>query len=305
MNRGTAVSIGTFDGVHVGHRAILEELGRQARARGLPSVAYAFTTPPRWALTGRGDRYLLLPVEARLRLLEQFVDRVVPASFEEVRNLSPDAFVRSILGGQLRARVVVEGESFRFGHDRTGDIVTLRSIGEPSGTDVITVPPVRIAGSPVSSTRIRDALERGDLSTARACLGRPPSLAGDVSRGDGIGNSLGFPTANLVLDSHILLPPDGIYLVYALAEGDYLPGLLYLGTRPTLEDSAFRCEVFLLDFPARTLYGRPMELELLEKIREDRAFPSMSALREQIESDVRTARGLLKHYPEIEGRISS
>jgi len=304
MVGGAVVSIGTFDGVHTGHAAILDEVRRQSALHDGPTIAYTFEHPPRWAQRGHGERYLLLPVAIKKALLRHSVDRVVPASFDDVQGMTPDLFIRSVLKETLRARVVVEGESFRFGRHRAGDMSTLRSIGRRLGLDIVSVPPILVDREPVSSTRIRDALERGDLSTARACLGRHPLLVGTVVHGDGVGTSLGFPTANLSLDPHVLLPPDGIYVVHAFGDGIQAQGLLYLGRRPTLEDATHRCELFLLDTTDRDLYGQAIEVHLLEKARDDRAFASLRALRSQIEKDVRSARIVLAGYPMGE-RITS
>jgi len=305
MNRGAVVTIGTFDGVHAGHAVILEEVRRQSDRHGLPSIAYAFRHPPRWAQRGHGERYLLLPVSVKMGLLQQSVDRVVIASFDEVQGMSPASFVRLALKERLQARIVVEGESFRFGRDRSGDVAALRSIGRDLDLDVVSVPPVSVEDQPVSSTRIRDALERADLSTARACLGRPPLLVGTVMHGDGVGTSLGFPTANLRLDPHVLLPPDGIYAVHAFGAEFRTGGLLYLGRRPTFNDSGHRCELFLLDVADCDLYGRSIEVHLLERIRDDRAFSSLQALRAQIASDVQSAHSLLARHSPIGERFSS
>ncbi len=305
MNCDAVVTIGTFDGVHAGHAAILDEVRRQADRHGIPAIAYAFRHPPRWAQRGHGERYLLLPVSVKMELLQRSVERVVIAPFDEVRGMSPASFVRRTLRERLHARIVVEGESFRFGRDRAGDVETLRSVGRGLDLDVVSVPPVSVEDQPVSSTRIRDALERADLSTARACLGRHPLLVGTVTRGDGVGTSLGFPTANLLLDPHVLLPPDGIYAVHAFGVGFRTGGLLYLGRRPTFDDPSHRCELFLFDVADCDLYGESIEVHLLERIRDDRAFPSLQALRSQIASDVRSARSLLPRHSPMGERFSS
>ena len=305
MKQGTVVTIGTFDGMHLGHQTILREVRAQAQALALPSHAYAFSSPPRWAHSLIDEQYLLLPKAVKRELIETFVDATHPATFESVRFMEPEEFVISVLVEQLNARVVVEGETFRFGRHRRGDLDTLRSIGRDKGIDVIGVPPVLIGQEVVSSTRIRDLLRSGDIRGASACLGRPPLVQGHVVRGDQLGGQLGFPTANLATEPHILLPMAGIYLVHASGPGILANGLLYVGTRPTLGGRAPRCEVHLLDFSYRTLYGETLMLQILEKIRSDRAFPTLGALRDQIDQDVSTARHLLSEYPLDGERISS
>lgn len=305
MKHGTIVSVGTFDGIHLGHQAILRELRCQAKTHALPSLVYAFSVPPRWAIRGDEDRYLLLPVSVKLDLLRDSVDIVHPVSFETICSMDPEEFVSTVLIEQLKARTIVEGETFRFGRDRSGDLSTLRSLGAQMGLDVISVPPVMVADEAASSTRIRNSVRSGDFHTARLCLGRSPVLLGAVVRGDHLGGELGYPTANLAIDPHALLPHPGIFLVHAYGQDIRSGGLLYIGSRPTLGSRDLRCEAHLLDFPERPLYEEVLEIHLLEKIRDDRAFPSLDVLRSQIGADVACAQQLLSGYPLSEKRISS
>ena len=305
MRENTVVSIGTFDGVHLGHQAILRELRHQGKAHALPSLVYAFSVPPRWAMRGNNDRYLLLPTSVKLDLLRKSANFVHPANFESVHSMDPKEFVKTVLINQLNARVIVEGETFRFGRDRSGDLDTLRSLGAQMGLDVISVPPVIVGDEAASSSRIRESIRIGDFHTAQTCLGRSPVLLGPVVRGDHLEGKLGFPTANLQVDPHILLPPPGIFLVHVYGEDIRSVGLLYVGSRPTISSGGLRCQVHLLDFPDRPLYGGVLEIHLLEKIRDDCAFPSLDALRSQIEADTAIARQLSPDYPMSEERISS
>lgn len=305
MKQGTVVSIGTFDGVHLGHQAILREVRNQAKSLSLLSLAYAFSVPPRWAMSGIDERILLLPTSTKLRVLQDFVDIPHPAQFAAVRSMDPEQFIEDILIGDLNARVIVEGETFRFARNRSGDLDTLISIGQKHGLDIISVPPVMVGNVAVSSTRIREAIQDGDIQAARSYLGRPPMLCGTVAPGDQLGGELGYPTANLNIDPHVLLPLDGLYLVHVFASSILTNGLLYVGPRPTLEDDEMRCEVHLLESPARSLQGEWLEVHLLERIRDDCSFASLSALRTQIEADVAKARRRIAAYPVREQRISS
>lgn len=305
MKHGTVVSIGTFDGVHLGHQAILQEVRDQAAGRSLSSLAYAFSLPPRWAMNENGEPFLLLPPATKHQILESFVDETCAADFHAVRAMDPREFVETVLIGELHARVIVEGEAFRFARNRSGDLDTLTALGQSHGLDVIRVPPVIIGNAAASSTRIRDAIRRGDISMARSCLGRSPVLCGYVKPGDQLGGELGYPTANLDLDPRILVPPDGIYLVDVHVADVGTRGLLYVGSRPTLDSSERRCEVHLLESPPHSLQGEWLETHLLEKIRDDRAFSSLRALSAQIEADVVEAKRRLTRYPLREQRISS
>lgn len=295
---GSVVTVGTFDGVHLGHQAVLRRVSELGRERALEPVAYTFPIPPRLA-GARGEADLLLPFDVKRILLLREVDRVEAASFEEVRALPAEGFVESVLIRRLDARLVVVGEGFRFGRGREGDLPLLCRLGQGWGLDVVAVPPVLVGGEPVSSTRIRSLLRAGDIEAASALLGRPPLLLGEVVSGDGIGRMLGFPTANLALGSSVLWPADGVYLAQVSWNGRASPGLLYLGTRPTLSGAARRCEVHLLDDPAGDLIGAVLEVQILSRIRIDRRFPSVEALREQMERDAGEARARLGR---MEGR---
>jgi len=295
-DNGTVVCIGTFDGVHIGHQAILRRVRTEATERGLESIAYAFDAPPRWTRAGKPTRTLLLPRSIKRGLLEIHVDRAIPVSLAEVRNLQPEEFAETVLAEQLHAQLVVVGENFRFGRERAGNVETLRDLGTRLGFDSVTIAPVEAAGGPVSSTRIRQLLADGHVAEAAVLLGRPSILVGMVESGDRLGRSFGYPTANLEIDSHELMPSMGIYLIHAFCLGTRYDGLLYIGNRPTVGGSAMRCEVHLVAAGGPDLYGASMEVHLLEFIREDQAFDSPEALRSQIELDIIEARSRFPRY---------
>lgn len=291
------VTIGTFDGVHRGHQAVLDTARRSARLGGGSCTAYTFDVPPR-AVTEGGEAQLLLPPSTKRLLLETWVDRVIEAPFPKVRDRSPRSFVSDVLVGTLAARAVVVGESFRFGVGRSGDIGTLAALAAEARLELVVVPPVVLAGDAVSSTRIRTLLLGGDVEQAATLLGRPPLLRGEVVAGDGIGRTLGFPTANLRLDPRVLLPRHGVYLSRAYARGIRSLALTYVGRRPTLEDSPLRCETHLLDAPERGLEGETLEVHLYRLLREDRAFPTVAALRQQMDFDLLAARHAAPLHPD-------
>ena len=304
------VSIGTFDGIHLGHQAILAEVRRQAEQRRITSVAYAFGLPPRLRAKEGPGRSLLLPESVKVHTLLRTVDRVVRASFPEVRDLSPAEFAEEILCEQLHAQSVVVGPSFRFGARRMGGPETLQSLGERHGFSVTVVPPVLVGGDPVNSTRIRSLLAVSDVAGAASLLGRPPVLLGDVVLGDRVGRTLGYPTANLAVDPYVLLPGHGVYVVRAFigdsADPSSRSGLLYVGTRPTLgtEGGELRCEVHLLTPPENDLYGKRIEVHLLERLRGDRTFASLEDLRLQMLQDADRASETLRRFPEPPEPIS-
>jgi len=310
MSSKAIVSIGTFDGVHLGHQAILNEVRRQADAHRAVALAYAFGLPPRMQANSLPKRTLLLPRSGKDRVILRAIDRVVRASLSQIRHLSPAQFAESILVAQLRARGVVVGESFRFGSRRSGDLDTLRCLGGRLGFTVTAVPPVLMDGLPISSTRIRTLLSKGDTRKAAEMLGRPPILVGQVVHGDKVGRTIGYATANLEPDEHLLLPAHGVYAVHAFvlyaSEFSHCPALLYVGTRPTIDnhEEALRCEVHMLTPPDQALYGERIEVHLLERMRGDRQFVSLDALRQQIDLDVGHASELLSQRPPASAPIS-
>jgi riboflavin kinase/FMN adenylyltransferase len=267
-----AVAVGTFDGVHLGHRAVIEAV----KAVGLRSTVLTFEPHPRLVLGY--DVQLLTSPERRLELLaEAGPDEALVVEFtQELSRWEPEAFVAEYLTG-IGATVVVAGEDFRFGAGRRGDVDLLRSLG----LDVRPVPLVE----GVSSSRIRDLVRDGDLSSAAALLGRPFELEGDVVYGDQRGGTLGFPTANLSPGPHALVPAYGIYAGEALGHRVAAS----IGVNPHYGGSERRIEAFLLDFEG-DLYGSRLRLELWERLREERAFESEEELVAQIAADVEAAR---------------
>jgi riboflavin kinase / FMN adenylyltransferase len=267
-----AVAVGTFDGVHRGHRAVVDA----ARATGLRSTVLTFEPHPRLALGY--DVQLLTTFERRLELLEEAgPDEVLVVEFtQELSRLEPEDFVSRYLTA-IGAAVVVAGEDFRFGAGRRGDVSLLRSLG----LDVRSVP--LLAG--VSSSRIRELVREGDLLGAAALLGRPFELEGEVVYGDQRGGTLGFPTANLSPDPHALVPAHGIYAGATLGHRVAAS----IGVNPHYGGSERRIEAFLLDFEG-DLYGSRLRLELWERLREERAFASEEELLAQIAADVEAAR---------------
>ena len=267
-----AVALGTFDGVHRGHRAVIEAV----KATGLRSTVLTFDPHPRLVLGY--DVQLLTTFERRLELLEEAgPDEVLIVEFtQELSGHEPEEFVAQYLT-EIGTRVVVAGENFRFGAGRRGDVALLRSLG----LDVRPVPLV----PGVSSSRIRELVREGDLPGAAALLGRPFELEGDVVYGDRRGGTLGFPTANLAPDPHALVPAYGIYAGEALGHRVAAS----IGVNPHYGGSERRIEAFLLDFEG-DLYGSRLRLELWERLREERAFASEEDLVAQITADVEAAR---------------
>jgi riboflavin kinase/FMN adenylyltransferase len=273
---GRAVAIGTFDGVHRGHRAAIEV----AKAAGLRSTVVTFDPHPRLVLGY--DVQLLTTLRRRIELIEEAgPDDILVVEFTEaLSRLEPEEFVSRILE-PIGTKAVVAAETFRFGRGRKGDVELLRRLG----LDVIDVP---LVGG-VSSSRIRELLVEGEMREAAALLGRPHELEGTVVSGDERGGTLGFPTANLAVDPHLLVPAYGIYAGAAL-DGR---AAISIGVNPHYGGTERRIEAFLLDFEG-DLYGKELGVELLERLRDERAFGSEEELIRQIALDVEAARSSIR-----------
>ncbi len=293
----TVIVNGSFDGVHLGHQALLRRAAKLAQARAAQSVALTFELPPQNYL-GRPKR-LILPPERKIERLRDYVDRVVVIDFPTVQSLTPAAFARQILHDRLGAIAVVSGEDYRFGHERRGDLSRLRELGAELGFSAHVVPPVLLEGEPVSSTRVRRAIEAGEIALATRLLGDAPRLWGRVERGAGRGRQLGAPTANLAVDPRLVLPEQGIFAAQVYWQQRWWPAAFYVGRRPSFaaDGRPAALEVHLLDFEG-DLYGRELEVKLLAKIRDDRRFEQVEALVDQMSEDLAKIRGFFQEANE-------
>ncbi len=290
----SVLAIGNFDGVHRGHRHLFDRLSAAARALGGHAVAMTFEPHPTRILAPERAAPLLVGLDRKLELLSETpLDTVVVQRFDRVLAAqSPRDFVRDVIVG-LRAREVFVGEDFRFGRDRAGDGTVLTALGLELGFTAHVIPQVAVAGETISSSRVRSALAQGDLSLAAQLLGRPFDLDGLVIEGFRRGRTLGFPTANLSTPCEAL-PRDGVYAVRVRVFTDSapaIPGVMNIGTRPTLQ-AGRALEVHLLDTD-RALYGQTLRVEFVQRLRDERRFDGIEALRTQITDDVRNARAAL------------
>ena len=285
-DRGSVVAtIGNYDGVHVGHRAIVEGVVTEARQRALPSLLITFEPHPLAVVAPERQPRLLQTRRQKLDSLEQIgLDDVLILRFDEsLAALDGSSFFESLLCEHVELAAIHVGETFRFGHRRAGNLELLRNIGVRRGFDVVGVPAVRLAEESVSSSAIRAAVEAGDVERAARLLGRPFTLAGEVVRGDGRGASLEFPTANLEVENEIV-PAAAVYVSETLALAGRHPSMTNIGVRPTFGGGEVRVETHLLDF-ADDLYGERMELMLLARIRDEQEFPNPGELADQIARD--------------------
>jgi len=288
-----AVAIGVFDGLHIGHQAILERARGAAHELGGSSLVLTFEPTPKEFFSPATAPPRLTRFRERFELLQALgIDELFCAKFGAVRELTPRAFIDDLLVGDLQARHVVVGDDFRFGADRSGTVAELRAHGGRHGLVVTEVPPVFFKGERVSSTAIREALKAGDLAAARSMLGRDYSISGRVVRGLGLGRKLGFPTANVNL-KRLQTPIDGIFAarVTGLAEGP-LDGVASVGTRPTIGGGRALLEVLIFDFD-RDIYGKYITVHFVKRLREERHFADLELLKRQMHVDVAAARAAL------------
>ena len=301
--RGSAVTIGAFDGVHLGHRAVIAQVQERAAADDLATVVVTFDRHPASVVRPESAPLLLTDLQQKLELLASTgVDATVVLRFDEARSLEPATeFVTEVLVEGLGARVVVVGEDFHFGHRRQGDVALLKRMGGEHGFDVVGVRlrPVEGAGldTHVSSTAIRRALVAGDVALAARLLGRPHEVRGVVLAGDRRGGKeLGYPTANVAVAGDVCLPAEGIYAGwYARGDGrQQWPAAISLGRRPTFYDAADKplLEAHLLDFDG-DLYGEGARVRFVARLRDERRFDSVEALVLQMRRDVEATRTLL------------
>jgi len=293
------VTVGNFDGVHRGHRVLVDRTVARARERGVAAVALTFDPHPATLL--RPDR-----VPAALQSVEERIDALRAHGIDEVVVLPFDArlaamdeatFVRDVLVGRLGAVEVVVGENFRFGAGARGDVAALETLGRGLGLDVVAVPLVALDAEALSSTALRALLADGDLEAFARGLGRPFSLRGEVVAGDGRGRTIGVPTANVSVGAGRALPPDGVYACWASVaddEGERRPAVTNIGWRPTFGGTTRTVETHLLDAPAELdLYGRRLTLTFVARIRGEQRFAGPEELVARIRADIAAARGLL------------
>jgi riboflavin kinase / FMN adenylyltransferase len=289
-SRPSAVALGIFDGVHLGHRAILGTALTRARADGLEAVACTFDPHPMEVLQPDRAPRPITTLEERLALIgETGIDAVVVLAFtRDLAAVEPEAFVKEVLLERLRAREIVVGYNHRFGRGARGDARLLQELAPRMGFQAHVVPPMTVEGAPVSSSEIRAALQRGDVTRAARDLGRPYSIAGPVTSGAGRGRTLGFPTANVESERPVLVAR-GVYRGRMLVDDAAHPAVVNVGVRPTFGETTLAVEAHLLDFSG-DLYGRRVRLEFLERLREEMRFPSVEALKAQVARDIESAR---------------
>ena len=297
------MTIGAYDGVHLGHRALLRDLSDRAAAEGLSTVVVTFDRHPAAVVRPDSAPKQLTSLEQKLELLAECgIDRTLVVPFDEARaDETAEEFVQEVLVDQLGARLVVVGEDFHFGHGRKGNVELLRRLGAEHGFEVVGVGLTGDGSEAVSSTRIRALLAAGDVAGAARLLGRPHEVRGPVVRGDGRGGpELGFPTANVAVDDDIARPADGIYAGYLTrADGSVHRSAISVGRRPTFYEpgtAPVLVEAYLLGFDG-DLYGEAVRVSFAEHLRAEQRFDSVEALIAQMKADVEATERVLADLP--------
>lgn len=288
---GTVVTVGSFDGVHRGHQAVLAEIARRAKPSGRKSLLVTFDPHPLEVVNPEAaPKLLTTPDEKQEVLAASPVDEVVVLPFtRELSQLSATEFVGTVLRERYGMVDLVLGHDHGFGRGRSGDVETVRRMGLEQGFTVDVVDAVRDDGQPISSTVIRTAVAHGELDRAGRWLGRPHAFSGVVERGAGRGRTIGIPTINLTPPARKLLPPDGVYAVHVWVGGRQYGGMMNQGARPTFGVTARGLETHVFDF-AGDLYGERVRVEWVRRLRDVRTFPSRDALIAQLEHDRAAAR---------------
>ena len=297
FSENTAITIGTFDGVHIGHKRILERLINNAKKTGTKSTVLTFFPHPRMVLQKDTDIKLLNTLEEKQNILREMgIDYLIVHPFtKEFSRLSALEFIRDVLVNKLRVKSVVIGYDHRFGRNRNASIQDLTAFGESFDFGVEEIPAQEIEEVSVSSTKIRNALFNGDIATANSYLGYKYMLSGKVVRGKGLGKGLGFPTANLIIEEpYKLIPQNGVYIVECQFDGLEVKGMMNIGFNPTVKGTTKSLEVHLFDLN-KDLYDKSLKVRFRKKIRDEHKFDSLEALSAQLEMDKKVALAYFEH----------
>ncbi len=295
-SKGTAVALGYFDGIHLGHKAVLGKTLREAEEKGLTPVVMLFDIHPRKLLTGNVPPMLLSEERKRL-VLKDMGFEIYDFDFKRAMNYSPEEFEEKVLLTELNAEVVVCGYDYHYGKGGKGSPETLKKELTPKNISVYSLPPVYLGEQTVSSTKIRQLISEGEMEKANAMLGDYFTYDFTVERGDGIGHKMGFPTINQFFPEDFIIPKYGVYASRVRLDGRYYSAVTNVGIRPTVSGESLRSETCIFDFEG-DLYGRNVEVSLLKFLREERKFASLSELKEAVSKDIMKAKDIYKESVE-------
>lgn len=286
-SKKTILTLGTFDGVHIGHKKILEKLIQNTKNKEFESLVLTFFPHPRMVLQEKSEIKLLNTIPEKIDLLESIgIENLVIHPFDETfSRLTAEEFVEKILVDQFHIHKIIIGYDHRFGRNRTANIDDLILFGEKYGFEVEQISVQELNDISVSSTKVRKAIEEGDISLANNYLGYDYFLTGTVVEGKRLGRTIGFPTANLMIqEDYKLIPKTGVYVVQSTIDGNVVSGIMNIGVNPTVGENSLTVEIHYLDFDA-DLYGTQLKVSILQYIREEQKFDSLESLKNQIQID--------------------
>lgn len=292
--KNAVITIGTFDGVHLGHQKIIAQIKQEAAAIEGETIIITFYPHPRKVVhKEQKPLYLLNTLSEKLHLLEQYgVDNVIVVPFNEAfASQSAAAYVEDFLVAKIHPKVIIIGYDHKFGKNRMGDYKTLEQYGQKCDFRVMEIPEKVLDEVTISSTRIREAIRNGNIDQANEYLGHPYSISGSVVKGNQLGRTIGYPTANIhIVDADKLLPVNGVYAVRVKDQNDDLyQGMLNIGVRPTIDGKALTTEVHIFEF-SKDIYGQHLELQLIARLRNEQKFSGLEALKAQLNRDATAAK---------------
>ena len=287
----TVVAVGNFDGIHVGHQALIKRTVKSARISGIKSAVFTFNNHPKNVLAGKRVIKNIMYPEEKLEMLKKMgIDYVFSIDFDySISHTPPEEFITEILMKKLRMKELYCGFNYHFGFKAEGDTDLLMKVGRRRGFSIHVMEPVKVMGRVVSSTLIRELIANGRIDEANIMLGRNYSMGGEVVRGNMIGRTIGFPTSNILIDEAMVTPSNGVYITKCNYNFIEYPGITNVGIKPTIGDNKRVVETHIFDFN-KDIYGRMIKVEFVKKIRDEMKFPSVDALAEQIQADCQTAR---------------
>ena len=287
---GTAIAIGKFDGLHRGHRALIE-LVKNEKKNGLVPAVFAFARAPKELIGSEKQKYILTAAEKRMFMEKNGVEVLVEQPLNDVIiSTEPEAFIRDILVGRLSVKKIFCGSDFHFGHKRLGDVDFLRKFEKKYGYETIVIDKLKYGERDISSTYIREEISKGSMKLINELLGYPYTMLGVVLEGQKLGRTLGFPTVNITPDEDKLLPPNGVYFTKAIIDGRQYDAITNVGIRPSVKGSGFvNVETHILDFE-QDMYGKTLELQFFEFERPEQKFESLSELKTAVHRDIELRR---------------
>ncbi|MCL1808694.1 MAG: bifunctional riboflavin kinase/FAD synthetase [Clostridiales bacterium] len=283
---GTAIALGNFDGVHLGHQELIRQTVKAATGSRLKSAVFTFSNHPKNVLmNGEAVKNILYPSE-KAEMIESFgVDYMFNVPFDDgMRRMEAAEFIEKVLLAKLKMQEAYCGFNFKFGHRSSGNAETLAAESAKGRFRAHVLEPVVVDGEVVCSSRVRECIEQGDVARCRKLMGRCYSVVGEVVVGNRLGKTIGFPTSNLVVDDAMVSPANGVYITYCMHNGKRYPSVTNVGNRPTVGESRKNMETHIFDFN-KDLYGKAIRVEFLERMRDERKFESMDALAGQIKKD--------------------